>query len=78
MLSFDIPSMAHCEKKDRLMAAHKTTLERHTVSSNDLYMLRGKTSRAEVDRLMAISSKALADAQETFYALMEHIKAHSC
>ena len=70
-------SMA-CEEKERLMAAHKTTLERHTASSNDLYILRGNISKDEYDRLLAISSRALAEAQKTFQDLMEHRQEHGC
>ena len=67
-----------CEEKARLMAIHKKTLEKHTVSSNDLYLLRGRTSREEYERLLVISSKALAEAQITLKDLMDHMRNHGC
>ena len=67
-----------CEEKERLMAVHKKTLEKHTVSSNDLYMLRGRTSREEYNRLIMIAFEALTEAQITFHDLMDQIRKHAC
>jgi hypothetical protein len=67
-----------CEEKQRLTAVHKKALEQHTLSSNDLYMVRGRTSKVEYDRLLMATSEAMETARITFQALTKHTGEHGC
>lgn len=67
-----------CEEKHKLIEAYKSSVVNYATAVNDLNLTRGKTSKAEYDRLLVSSETTREISEIARLALDRHTREHDC
>jgi len=68
----------HCEEKYRLLNLSKSSVNGHSAAVDDLAITRGKTSKQDHDRLLALAEEARDKSEAASRALFQHTREHGC
>jgi hypothetical protein len=66
------------EEQIRLLNLYKASVSNYSTSVNDLTVTRGKTSKHDYDRLVALRDKARTASEVARLALDRHTWEHAC